>query len=102
MLTGILTVRIIYSLVLGSCPETRVGVLVQSAVQARLTTQLWDVVHRYEVLLEPHTPHCPVQPPGWGKWSFTAKRDSYRQRAYVWIPLPSLIAGAYRLRRHAS
>ncbi len=75
----VLTVRIIYSLVLGSCPETQVGVLVQSAVKARLTTQLWDVVHRYEVLSEPHTPHCPVQPPGWGKWTFTAERDSYRQ-----------------------
>jgi hypothetical protein len=48
------------------------------------------VVHRYEVLLEPHAPHCPVQPPRRRERSLTAKQYTYRQRAYVWIPLQSL------------
>jgi hypothetical protein len=42
--------------------------------------------YRYEVLLEPHAPHSPVQPPRWGKWPLIAERDPYCQRAYVWTP----------------
>ena len=46
---------------------------------------MWGVEHRYGVLLEPHAPHFPLQPPIWGGRSLTAKWRTYRQRAYVWM-----------------
>ena len=60
------------------------------------------VVHRYEVLLEPHASHCPVQPPRRGEWSLTAKPHTYRQRAYVGFLFRVRMADANRLGRHAS
>jgi hypothetical protein len=54
---------------------------------------MWGVVHRYEVLLEPHKPHFPVQPPRRRERPLPAKQYTYRQRAYVWIPLQSSDCG---------
>ena len=42
-----------------------------------------DVDHRYEILLEPHAPHRPIQSPIWDKHSCAAEQYPYGQRMYV-------------------